>query len=71
MADYENLCSDPSIWKQKLLQAHFPATNFEKTELHNRNNRQGKKHGLEELVQLREVEAGCEKNKVEFVLKEV
>ena len=49
----------------------FITTEFQKTEEDNRSQGQGKKHGLDERIQLRGGESGSEKKKGEFVPKEV
>ena len=71
MAHYEDLRSDPSKWKEKLLHMDFITTEFYKKEQDNRSKGQGKKCGLDERIQLRGGEAGSEKKKGEFVPKEV
>ena len=49
----------------------FITTKVQKKEQDNRSKGQGKKCGLDERMQLRGGEAGSEKNKEEFVPKEV
>ena len=71
MAHYEDLRSDPSKWKEKLLYMDFITTEFEKKEPHNRNKGQGKKHSIDQRIQVRGGEAGSERKKGEFVHKEV
>ena len=71
MAYYEDLRSDLSKWKEKLLHMDFITTEFEKKEQDNRCKDQGKKCGLDERIQLRAGESGSEKKKDEFVPKEV
>ena len=71
MAHYEDLRSNPSKWKEKLLHIDFITTEFQKKEQDNRSKGQGKKRGLDERIQLRGGESGSEKKKGEFVTKEV
>ena len=71
MAHYKDLLSDPSKWKEKLLHIDFITSEFQKKEQDNRSKGQGKKHSLDERMQLRGGEAGSEKKKDEFVPKEV
>ena len=71
MGHYENLRSDPSKWKEKLLHMDFITTKFQKKEQDNKSTGQGKKRGLDERIQLRGGEAGSKKEKGEFVPKEV
>ena len=71
MTHYEDLRSDPSKWKEKLLHMDFITTKFQKKEQDNRSKGQGKKRGLDERIQLRGEESGSEKKKGEFVPKEV
>ena len=71
MANYEDLRSDPSKWKEKVLHMDFITTEFQKKEQNNRSKSQGKKRGLDERIQLRGEESGNEKKKSEFVPKEV
>ena len=52
MAHYEDLCSDPSKWKEKLLHMDFITTKFQKKEHDNRSKCQGKKRELDERIQL-------------------
>ena len=49
----------------------FITTEFQKKEQDNRSKGQGNKRSLDERIQLRAGEAGSEKKKGEFVLKEV
>ena len=49
----------------------FITTKFQKKEQDNRSKGQGKKHGLDERIQLRGGESGSEKKKGKVVLKEV
>ena len=51
MADYEDLCCDPSKWKEKLLHMDFITTKFQKKEQDNRSKGQEKKRGLDERMQ--------------------
>ena len=53
MAHYEDLRYDPSKWKEKLLHMDFITTEFQQKEEDNRSKGQGKKHGLDERIQLR------------------
>ena len=69
MAHYEDLRSDPSKWKAKLLYMDFIISKFQKKEQDNRSKGQGKKRSLEERVQLKGGEVGSEKKKGEFVPK--
>ena len=71
MAHYEDLRSDPSKWKEKLLHMDFITTKFQKKKPDNRSKGQEKKRGLEEQEQLRGGEDGSSKKKYEFVFKEV
>ena len=71
MAHYEDLRSDPSKWKEKLLHMDFITTEFQKKEQDNRSKGQGKKRGLDKRIQLRGGESGNEKKKGEFVPEEV
>ena len=71
MAHYEDLRSDPSKWKEKLLHMDFITTEFQTEEKDNRCKAQVKKRGLNERIQLKGGEIGSEKKKVEFVIKEV
>ena len=71
MALYEDLHSDPSKWKEKLLHMDFVTTEFQKKEQDTRSKGQGKKRSLDERMQLREGETGSEKKKREFVPKDV
>ena len=71
MAHYEDLRSDPSKWKEKLLHMDFIITEFQKKEEDNKSKGQGKKRGLDERIQLRGGESGSEKKKGEFVPNEV
>ena len=71
MAHYEDLRSDPSKWKEKLLHMDFITSEFQKKEADNRSKGQEKKHGLEEQVQLSGGESGSKNKKVDFVVKEV
>ena len=49
----------------------FITIEFQKKEQDNRSKGQGKKHSLDETIQLRGREVGSEKKKSEFVAKEV
>ena len=71
MAYYEDLRSDPSKWKEKLLHMDFITTEFQKKEQDNISKGQGKKRGLDKQIQLKKGESGSEKKKGEFVPKEV
>ena len=71
MVHYEDLRSDPSKLKEKLLHMDFFPIEFQKKEQHNRSKDHGKKHGLDERIQLRGGESGNEKKKGKFVPKEV
>ena len=71
MSHYEDLYSDPSKWKEKLLHMDFITTEFQKKEQDNRSKCQGKKRGLDERIQLRVGEPGSEKKKRKFVTKKV
>ena len=71
MAHCEELCSDPSKWKEKLLHMDFITTEFQKKEQDNRSKGQGKKRSLDKRIQLRGGELGSKKKKSEFVPKEV
>ena len=71
MAHYEDLCSDLSKWKKKLLYMDFITTEFQKKEEDNRSKGQRKKRSLDELIQLREGESESEKKKGDIVPKEV
>ena len=63
MAHYEDLRSDPSKCKEKLLHMDFITTEFQKKEQDNKSKGQGKKRGLDERMQLRGGESGSEKKK--------
>ena len=52
LAHYKDLRSDQSKWKENLLQMDFITTEFQKKEQDNRNKGQGKKHSLDEGIQL-------------------
>ena len=71
MAYHEDLSSDPSKWKKKLLYVDSVTTKFQKKEQENRSNSQGKKPGLEDRVELRGGELGSAKTKCKFVPKKV
>ena len=71
IACYENLHSNLSKWKEKLLYMDFITTEFQKKEQDNRSKGQGKKRNLHEQIQLRGGEVGSEKKKAEFVPQEV
>ena len=71
MVHYEDLRSDLSKWKKKILHMDFITTEFQKKEQDNRSKAQGKKGGLDESIQLRGGELGSEKKKGEFVHEEV
>ena len=71
VAHYEDLRSDLSKWKEKLLHMDFVTTKFQKKEQDNRSKGQRKKGGLDERIQLSRGESESEKKKGEFVLKEV
>ena len=71
MAHYEDLCSDPSKWKEKLLYMDFITTEFQKKKQDNRSQGQRKKRSLDERIQLRGVESDSEKKKSKFVPKKV
>ena len=71
MVHYEDLHSDPSKWKEKLLHMDFITAEFQKKEQDNRSKRQRNKHGLDERIQLKGGESGSEKKKGEFVPEEV
>ena len=70
-AHYEDLRSDPSKWKEKLLHMNFITTEFQKKEQDNKREGQGNKHSLDERIQLRGGESGNERKKGDFVPKEV
>ena len=63
IAHYEDLHSDPSKWKEKLLHMDFITTKFQKKEQDNRSKGQGRKRGLDERIQFREGESRSEKKK--------
>ena len=71
MAHYEDLRSDPSKWKEKLLHMDFITTEFQKKEQDTRSKGEGKKRGRDKPIQLKGEELGSEKQKDEFVAKEV
>ena len=71
IAHYEDLRSDPSKCKKKLLQMDFITTKFHKKEQDNRSKGQGKNCSLDDRIQLRGGETGSEKKKGEFVPKDV
>ena len=71
IAHCEDLRSDLSKWKEKLLRMDFITTEFQKKEQDNRSQAQCKKHGLVERIQLRGGKVGSEMKKGEFVPKEV
>ena len=71
MAHYEDLHSDQSKWKEKLLHMELITSKFQKKKQDNRSKDQGKKRGLDKRIQLRGGESGSEKKKCEFVSKEV
>ena len=71
MAYYEDLRSDPSKWKEKLLHMDFITTKFQKKEQDNRSKSQGKKRSLDKRIQLRGGETGSVKKKGDFVPKVV
>ena len=71
IAYYEDLRSNLSKWKGKLLHMDFITTEFQKKEQDNRSKGQRKKRGLDERIHLKEEEAGSEKKNHEFVPKEV
>ena len=71
MGHYDDLCSDPSKWKEKLLHMDFITTEYQRKEQDNRSKGQGKKRGLDKRIQLRGEESGSEKKKGECVPKEV
>ena len=71
MPHKEDLRSDTSKWKEKLLHIDFITTKFQKKEQDNRSKGYAKKRGLVTLVQVRETESGSEKKKGKFVPKEV
>ena len=56
MAYYDDLQTDPSKQKEKLLHVDFITSEFQKKEQDNRSKGQGKKYGLDERMQLREGE---------------
>ena len=66
MVHYEDLGSDLSKWKEKLLHMDFITKEFQKKEQDNRSKGQGKKCSLDERIQLRGRETGTEKKKGEF-----
>ena len=51
MAHYEDLRSDPSKWKKKLLHMDIIISEFQKKEQDNRSRSLGKKRGLDERIQ--------------------
>ena len=63
MAHYEDLRSDPSKWKEKLLLMDYITAEFQKKEQDNRSRSQGKKRILNKRIQLRGGESGSEKKK--------
>ena len=69
IAHNEDLCSDPSKWKKKLLHMDFITTKFYKKEHDNKSKGQQKKHGWKEQVQGRGGDLGSKKKKSEFVPK--
>ena len=71
MGHYEDLLSDPSSWKEKLLHVDFITSEFQKKEQDNRTKGQWKEGCLEDRVKLRGGEVRSEKMKSEYIPKDV